>query len=164
MVIKPYKTDIVSSYGTEPMLTMKSKYAIRALMVLAAHEGKTLQGKTIAKEADAPMKFLESILLELKNHGIVESKRGIFGGYFLSKPAQKIMIGDVIRLIDGMLAPIPCASVTAYRKCEDCTDETTCTIRKIMIEVRNAISSVLDNKTLAELAKMQNKKIYKQLL
>lgn len=144
------------------MLSMKAKYAIRALMVLAANEGKMLQSKAIAKEADAPMKFLEAILLELKHHGLVESKRGIFGGYYLSQPSKNIMLGDVIRQIDGMLAPIHCASVNAYHKCDDCTDENSCAIRHAMIEVRNAISDVLDNKTLAEMVKEQVKKIKKQ--
>lgn len=139
------------------MLSMKSKYAIRALMVLAGAEGKTLQSKYIAKEADAPMKFLEAILLDLKNHGIVESKRGIFGGYYLAKPAKKIMVGEVIRQIEGMLAPIRCASVNNYERCEDCADEASCTIRHVMLEVRNAISDVLDNKTLAELLTTQRK-------
>jgi len=135
------------------MLSMKSKYAIRALMALAASEGKMLQSKVIAREADAPMKFLESILLDLKHQGLVESKRGIFGGYYLCKPADGIMLGDVIRHIDGMLAPIGCASVTAYQRCEDCVDEKTCAIRHVMIEVRNAISDVLDKKTLADMVK-----------
>ncbi|NBX04087.1 MAG: Rrf2 family transcriptional regulator [Alphaproteobacteria bacterium] len=139
------------------MLSMKAKYAIRALMVLAANEGKMLQSKAIAKEADAPMKFLEAILLELKHHGLVESKRGIFGGYFLAVPAKEVMLGDVIRLIDGMLAPIRCASVTNYQKCEDCTDVESCTIRHMMVDVRNAIASVLDNKTLAEMVKQEAK-------
>lgn len=133
------------------MLSMKSKYAIRALMVLAASEGKTLQSKAIAKAADAPMKFLEAILLDLKNKGIVESKRGIFGGYYLAMPAKKIMVGEVIRHIEGMLAPIRCASINNYERCEDCADESVCTIRHVMLEVRNAISDVLDKKSLAEL-------------
>jgi Rrf2 family protein len=145
------------------MLSMKSKYAIRALMVLAANEGRMMQTKAIAKEADAPMKFLETILQELKLHEFVESKRGIFGGYFLKKPANSIMVGDIIRVIDGMLAPIRCASVTAYEKCDDCTDEASCAIRRVMIEVRNAISQVLDHKTLAELLKGRHKTL-KQLL
>jgi Rrf2 family protein len=137
---------------------MKSKYAIRALMVLAANEGKMLQSKVIAKSADAPLKFLESILLDLKNYELVESKRGIFGGYYLHRPAKNIMIGEVIRCIDGTLAPIRCASITNYQKCDDCTDETTCAIRHTMIDVRNAISSVLDNKSLADMAKGKSKK------
>ena len=144
------------------MLSMKSKYAIRALMVLAGSENKMLQTKTIAKEADAPVKFLESILLELKNRGMVESKRGIFGGYYLRMPAKEIMLGDVIRQIDGMLAPIHCASVNSYQKCDDCVDEKTCAIRHAMIEVRNAIADVLDNKSLAEMVKGQKGKSKKQ--
>ena len=133
------------------MLSMKAKYAIRALTVMAQNEGKMLQAKTIAKEADVPQKFLEAILLELKNHGIVGSKRGIFGGYFLARPTSEITVGNIIRQIDGPLAPIRCASVTAYQKCDDCVDEATCTIRKTMVDVRNAMSDVLDNKTLKDL-------------
>jgi Rrf2 family protein len=143
------------------MLSMKAKYAIRALMVLAVNEGKMLQSKTIAKEADAPFKFLEAILLELKNHGTVASKRGIFGGYYLSQPANKIMLGDVVRQIDGTIAPIRCASVTAYEKCDDCVDENACAIRHAMIEVREAISGVLDKKTLEEMVRTQIKKLKK---
>jgi Rrf2 family protein len=139
------------------MLSMKAKYALRALMVLARHEKKTVQIKTIAKEADAPLKFLEAILVELKNNGLVNSKRGIFGGYFLNRAAGEIKVGDLIRLVDGPLAPIRCASVTAYQKCDDCTDEATCTIRKVMIEVRNAIANVLDNKSLAEMMALSSK-------
>ena len=132
------------------MLSMKAKYAIRALSVLARNEKKMLQSKVIAKEADVPQKFLEAILLQLKNDHIVDSKRGIFGGYFLKKPAALITLGNIIRLIDGPLAPIRCASTTAYQKCDDCTDETTCSIRKVMIEVRNSIAGVLDNKTILD--------------
>ena len=137
---------------------MKAKYAIRALMVLAGNEGKTMQSKAIAQQADAPVKFLEAILLELRQHGVVKSKRGIFGGYTLAKPAKEIMLGDVIRRTDGMLAPIPCASLTAYERCEDCVDENSCAIRHAMLEVRNAISGVLDRKTLADMVRTQARK------
>jgi Rrf2 family protein len=137
---------------------MKAKYAIRALMVLAANEGRTLQAKTIAKEADAPMKFLESILLELKGKKLVESKRGIFGGYFLNMPPKDIMLGDIIRYMDGTIAPLHCASVSFYQKCEDCVDEESCAIRQAMIEVREAISGVLDKRTLADMVKTQRKR------
>ena len=139
------------------MLSMKAKYAIRAMMVLAANEGKMLQSKAIAKEADAPMKFLESILLDLKNDGLVESRRGIFGGYYLSRPALSIGLGDIVRCIDGTVAPIRCASLSEYQKCDDCMDENACTIRHAMIEVRNAISRVLDSKSLSDMAKDHNK-------
>jgi Rrf2 family protein len=130
---------------------MKAKYALRALIVMAQNDKKMLQTKTIARDADVPQKFLEAILLELKNHGYVASKRGIFGGYFLSKTAEEITIGGIIRIIDGPLAPIRCASVTAYQKCDDCHDENTCAIRKTMVEVRNSIAGVLDNKKLIEM-------------
>lgn len=133
------------------MLSMKAKYAIRALIVLAKNDKKMLQIKTIAASADVPQKFLETILLDMKNKGLVASKRGIFGGYFLAKAPDDISVGNIIRVIDGPLAPIRCASVTAYQKCDDCTDEVTCVIRKTMVEVRNSIANVLDNKTLTEL-------------
>ena len=134
------------------MLSMKAKYAIRALMVLARSNTKMLPTKIIATDADVPQKFLEAILLELKHHGIVDSKRGIFGGYFLTKAPQEITIGNLVRFLDGPLAPIRCASLTAYQKCDDCVDEKTCEIRKVMLVVRNAIADVLDNKTLENMA------------
>lgn len=134
------------------MLSMKAKYALRALMVLARNEKKMLASKVIAKEADVPQKFLDNILQDLRHEGVVDSKRGIFGGYFLAKPAKAIKVGDLIRLTDGPLAPIRCASVTAYQKCDDCHDEKTCEIRKTMVEVRNAIANVLDHKSLSDLA------------
>lgn len=120
-------------------------------MVLSKNGG-MMQIKTIAEEADVPHKFLETIMQDLKSKGMVNSKRGIFGGYFLSLPPEKITVGDIIRVIDGPLAPIRCASVTAYQKCDDCTDEKACSIRKVMLNVRNAISDVLDKCTLKEMA------------
>jgi Rrf2 family protein len=134
------------------MLSMKAKYALRAIMTLARNDMQMMQSRAIASDADVPPKFLETILQELKSHGFVDSKRGIFGGYFLAKPAEKIMVGDLIRVIDGPLAPIRCASVTAYQKCDDCVDERGCEIRKTMVEVRNAIAAVLDNKTIQDMA------------
>lgn len=133
------------------MLSMKAKYALRALMVMARNEKKMLTSKAIAQVADVPQKFLENILQELKHHGLVDSKRGIFGGYFLAKPSSEIIVGDLIRMIDGPLAPIRCASVTAYQKCGDCPDENACEIRKTMVEVRNAIACVLDGKSIRDL-------------
>lgn len=134
------------------MLSMKAKYALRALMVMTRNEKKMLSSKTIAGEADIPQKFLDNILQELRHQGLVDSKRGIFGGYFLAVPSSEIMVGNIIRMIDGPLAPIRCASQTAYQKCDDCSDEMTCEIRKTMVEVRNAIAGVLDKKSLRELA------------
>lgn len=137
------------------MLSMKAKYALRALMVMAKNEKKMLSSKSIAQTAEVPQKFLDNILQELRHHRLVDSKRGIFGGYFLAKPASEIMVGDLIRIMDGHLAPLRCASVTAYQKCEDCTDENSCEIRKTMVEVRNAISDVLDDKSIRELAGLE---------
>ena len=133
------------------MLSMKAKYSLRALMVLARNERKLMQTKAIAKAADVPHKFLEAILSDLKNHGMVSSKRGMLGGYQLSKPADVITVGDIIRIMDGPLAPIRCASVTAYQPCEDCPDEAVCAVREVMKDVRHAISGVLDNRTIADL-------------
>lgn len=136
------------------MLSMKAKYAIRAMMVLAKSEKKLLklmQTKAIAKEADVPHKFLEAILADLKNHGLVSSKRGMMGGYSLSKPAEVITVGDVIRIMDGPLAPIRCASVTAYQPCDDCPDENACAIRRVMREVQVAISGVLDHRSIRDM-------------
>jgi Rrf2 family protein len=134
------------------MLSMKAKYALRALMVMARNEKKMLASKSIAQTADIPQKFLDNILQELRQKGYVDSKRGIFGGYFLAKPAAEIMVGDLIRLLDGPLAPIRCASQSAYQPCEDCPDEESCQIRKTMVEVRNAIAGVLDHKSILDLA------------
>lgn len=140
------------------MLSMKAKYALRALIVMASGDKKMMQSKSIAAQADVPAKFLEAILLELKNHGFVDSKRGIFGGYFLAEPADAIMAGEVIRALDGMLAPLRCASVHNYQKCDDCEDEKTCVIRKVMSDVRNAVSEVLDHRSLADMIKLSPRK------
>ena len=134
------------------MLSMKAKYALRALMVMSQNEKKMLSSKTIAEQADAPSKFLDNILQELRHHGVVDSKRGIFGGYFLVQSPETLRLGDIVRMIDGMLAPVPCASVTAYRRCDDCQDEATCKIRHVMMRVRQATSDVLDTISLKELA------------
>lgn len=133
------------------MLSMKAKYSLRALMVLARNERKLMQTRAIAQSADVPHKFLEAILSDLKNHGMVSSKRGVLGGYQLSRPAEVITVGDIIRIMDGPLAPIRCASVTAYQPCEDCPDEALCAIRDVMTDVRVAISGVLDKRTIADL-------------
>jgi Rrf2 family protein len=133
------------------MLSMKAKYAIRALMVLSEAKGSMLSSPTISKASNVPHKFLDAILQELRAAGFINSKRGIFGGYYLAKPPSEIIMGDVLRLIDGPLALIRCASVTAYLKCDDCPDEDICQIRKLMLEVRNAVAGVLDHRTLSDL-------------
>ena len=103
----------------------------------------------IAEQANVPRKFLEQILLEMKRRGIVHSHRGKFGGYTLGRKPEDIPFAEVIRVIDGPLALSPCASVTAYRKCDDCEDEVTCAIRKVLLAVRNATADILEQHTLA---------------
>jgi Rrf2 family protein len=130
---------------------MKAKYALKALIHMAQHPSDAVRSRQIAEDENIPQKFLDNILQDLRNHGVIEAKRGIFGGYFLARPADDIRIGDVIRIIDGPLAPIRCASLTAYEKCDDCRDEATCQLRKLMFDVRNAMSSVLDQRCLQDL-------------
>jgi Rrf2 family protein len=133
------------------MLSQKAKYALRALMVLADHKtGEPMQLREIATAEKLPHKFLEATLLELRKHGILESRRGRSGGYRLARPAHLISFGEVIRIIDGPLAPLPCASVTQFRLCADCSDPPRCSIRWLMQRVRNATSGVLDECTLAD--------------
>jgi Rrf2 family protein len=133
------------------MLSQKARYALRALYVLAAKPaGATAMIAEIAAEARAPRKFLEQILLDLKKRGIVHSHRGKHGGYGLGRPAEQISFAEIIRAIDGPLALSPCVSVTAYRRCDDCPDETTCVTRNVLLAVRDATAEILENRTLAE--------------
>ena len=106
---------------------------------------------TLSKEESIPLKFLEVILLELKGEGVLESKKGKGGGYLLSRPPSTITLGSVIRMVEGPLAPLPCASETAFRPCAECEDNETCGTRIIMRQVRDAMAAVLDNTTLADL-------------
>lgn len=134
------------------MLSNKSKYAIRALLALARHtDQEPMLIADLAEQEQIPKKFLESILLELKNKGILQSKKGKGGGYSLGRSPQEISIGEIIRVLDGPLAPLPCVSHTAYRKCDECDDEATCGLRAVMKEVRDATSSILDNTSLTDL-------------
>ncbi len=133
------------------MLSMKAKYALKALIFMAQKEQTALPSKQIAEAENIPQKFLDNILQELRQNGVIESKRGIFGGYVLAKHPRDIFLGDVIRIIDGPLAPIRCASLTAYQKCDDCSDEATCHLRRLMLDVRNAMSAILDGRCLEDL-------------
>ena len=134
------------------MLTMRAKYALRAMCALARSEQARLPAHAIAAESRAPGKFLEAILLDLRAAGFVDSRRGHNGGHELARPAEQIMVGDLIRAIDGPLAPVRCASVTAYQPCSDCTDPHACGLRVLMREARDALCSVLDRRSLHELA------------
>lgn len=139
------------------MLTQKAKYGLRALCILAAE----LQGRVsmpiheVAERGHIPQKFLEAILLDLRRHGFVTSRRGKAGGYALARAPEEIPVGDIIRALDGPLAPIPCASLTAYRPCLDCVNPPTCEIRRLMRQVRDATAKLLDGTSLAALVASQ---------
>ena len=133
------------------MLSQKARYALHALIVLAQHDGEEpMQIADIAEEARVPRKFLEQILVDLKRRGIVRSQRGRAGGYFIGRSPKDISFADVIRTIDGPLALAPCVSVTAYHKCDDCVDEATCSIRKVLMAARDATAEVLESRTIAQ--------------
>src|SRR5918993_4475132 len=134
------------------MLSKKSKYGLKALLELAGDTAaRPIQTSELAERQGLPKKFLEAILLELKRHGLLHSKKGRGGGYVLTRKPGDITIGQVIRVLDGPLALTPCVSQTAYRRCEECLDEETCGIRLAMKEVRDATAHILDNTTLAGL-------------
>lgn len=133
------------------MLTKRAKYALKAALHLARHEaGEAVLIARVAETERIPKKFLESILLTLKNRGLLVSRKGRGGGYALARPADQISFGEIVRLMDGPLAPVPCVSVTAYHACEECASEAGCEIRAVMKRVRDAISEVLDATTLAD--------------
>ena len=133
-------------------LSKRTQYSLRALYALAENykKGPTLISQIAEKEA-IPKKFLEQILLSLKGIGLVESKKGKGGGYQLSRPPSTITIGSIIRLLEGPLAPLPCASETAFKACDECRDIEHCGTRMIMRQVRDSIAEVLDKTTLADL-------------
>ena len=142
-------------------VSKKGEYALRALIDLgvAAEVGRPLiQVSELAESERIPSKFLEQIMQLLKEAGFVESRRGKYGGYRLARPAQKVTIGQVVRLIDGPLAPIGCVSQTAYEKCS-CPDETHCGLRMLMLDVRNAIASILDRYSLADVVEVTLRKM-----
>ncbi len=137
-------------------LSKRGEYGLRALILLAVknEQGKNdvmLQIKDISEEENIPVKFLEQIMLTLKNGGLLQSRKGSNGGYYLAKPAAEISLGQVVRLLDGPLAPVRCVSQMAYEPC-GCPDERTCGLRMAMGDVRNAIANILDNTSLADVA------------
>lgn len=142
-------------------LSKRGEYALRSLINLgiAAKVGRRLVRVTeLANAEDLPVKFLEQVVQQLREAGYVESERGKHGGYRLAKPADKILIGQVVRLIDGPLAPIGCVSQTAYEPC-NCPDEAHCGLRMLMLDVRNAIASILDRYSLADVVEVTTRKM-----
>ena len=133
------------------MISQKAKYALRALVSLArAGRGQSRMIGEISQEQAIPKKFLEQILLELKRAGMVNSRRGRMGGYELLKAPEEITYGEVLRLIDGPIAPLPCLSKIAYKKCVDCKNEAECEIRHVFERVTLATRAVLDQTSLAD--------------
>lgn len=133
------------------MLSQQSRYALKALFHLATQNSdKPMPAVEIAAASNVPRKFLEAILLDLKIAGIIHSTRGKAGGYTLARSPEEITFGEVIRVTDGPLALIHCASRRFYRKCLDCPDEAACALRRVMIEARDQLAAVLDNRTLAD--------------
>jgi Rrf2 family protein len=133
------------------MISQKAKYAFKALIHLARQpKGDTIQIDDIARKAGVPRKFLEHILLDLKHRGIIASRRGRSGGYMLIKPADEVTIGQVLRAIDGPIAPLSCISRTAYQACADCADEETCAVRRMFAGTYAAQLLLFDATTLAD--------------
>lgn len=133
------------------MLSKKTQYAFKALMYLAQkkEEGPVLIAE-ISKKKKIPLKFLENILLELKKSGILDSKKGKGGGYFFAKDPNKVYLAEVLRLIDGPIALLPCVSLHFYQRCKNC-DEKNCGLHKVMCEVRDANLAILENRTVADI-------------
>lgn len=133
------------------MLSKKSQYAIKALSYLASkrNDGPVLISD-IAKAKKIPLKFLENILLELKNEGILDSKKGKGGGYFFKQDPSKVKLSTILRLINGPIAMMPCVSLYFYERCKDC-DEKSCSLHDVMIEVRDATLAIVENRMLSDL-------------
>lgn len=136
------------------MITQKMKYALKALMVLGderATSGRSLRIEEIATRSGAPKRFLEHILLEIRNAGIIASTRGRAGGYALIKDPSQVSIPELLRLIDGPIAPLPCLSRKAYQRCEDCADEASCRLRRVFAEVFWSYLLIIESLTLEDI-------------
>ena len=133
------------------MLSQRCRYALKAMLNLARDtSGQSKQVSALASEENIPRKFLESIMSEMRQNGMVESARGKTGGYKLSRPAELITFGEIMRHIDGPLALLTCVSQNFYKRCDDCHDEKTCELRRVMSRVRREASDILDRTTLAD--------------
>jgi Rrf2 family protein len=133
------------------LISKKTKYGLKALLYLARQYDKgPILIADLARDEKIPKKFLEAILLALKNNGILHSKKGKGGGYYLGRHPKNITFGQAIRVMEGPLAPVPCVSETSYATCSECQNEATCGIRLVMKEVRDAIAGILDGTSLAD--------------
>ncbi len=134
------------------MLSQRGRYALKAMLSVARADlaDRPRQVSAIASDENIPRKFLELIMSELRQAGLVESRRGKLGGYRLTRPSAEITFGDIMRVTDGPLALLPCVSQKFYRRCDDCADEASCTLRRIMADVRREVSEILDRTSLAD--------------
>lgn len=141
------------------MITQKMKYALKAMLVLgdeaAQPNPEALTIEKIARRSDTPKRFLEQILLEIRNAGMVSSIRGRSGGYLLIKRPGDISISELLRLIDGPIAPLPCLSRRAYQRCEDCRDEASCRIRKVFAEIFWSYLILIESLTLEDMLRSE---------
>ncbi len=136
------------------MLSKKTKYGLKALTFLASQPNNApIQIAEIAKQENISQKFLESILLTLRRNGFLGSKKGKGGGYYLIKKPDEILMTEVMRILEGPISMVPCVSLNFYEKCDDCPDETACSVHKLMLKVRDANLEVYRNNTLADLLK-----------
>jgi len=134
------------------MLSKKTKYGLKAMAYLARNTDRhPILISEISQNEMIPQKFLEGILLDLKKNGLLASKKGKGGGYYLMKPAQEITIASIIRVLDGPIALLPCVSLNYYQKCGDCHDELTCTLNRVMVKVRDKTLKVLESQSLDDL-------------
>ncbi len=140
------------------MISKKTKYALKALIYLGRrYEQGPVLIQELSRDENIPKKFLELILLTLKNSGILQSKKGKGGGYYLGRAPKDVSIGNIIRALDGPIAPVSCVSETAYSRCTECIDEMTCGIRLVMKDVRDAISNILDKTTLCDMLEREER-------
>ncbi|WP_017257625.1 RrF2 family transcriptional regulator [Pedobacter arcticus] len=145
------------------MLTKRTKYAIKALIALARSiDNKPMLIAEIATQEGLPKRFLESILLDLKRAKVLNSKMGAGGGYFLMQNSSDVMVSEIIRILDGPIALLPCVSLNFYQRCEECKDEVTCSIRKMMVKVRDASIAIMGNTSIADLMNQEKEMIDKK--
>ena len=139
------------------MLSKKCKYAIHALVHMAKSPEDKFLIKDVSDACAIPKKFLETIMLDLKRAGILGSKQGKNGGYALRKPPADVNLAEVVRLFDGAIAAVPCATFKFYESCDECEDENTCSVRAAFLQVRNATVEMLKSETLESLVKTENR-------
>jgi Rrf2 family protein len=144
------------------MLSKKCKYAIHALVHMARQPDEKFLIREISEACSIPKKFLETILLELNRSGILGSKQGKGGGYFLRRKPAEVNLAEVVRLFDGAIALVPCATYKYYERCEECTDEVTCSIRNTFLKIRNETVEMMKKSTIADLIKTEKKLKSKQ--